>query len=356
MIVYFLLYMLILLGTPILTNSDRTLERKREKSTIYITLLVILVVGLRHPSMGWDLQYQKPYGYFWSFENIAQLPLRDVIQKTSWLNYEWGYILYNKLLGYVSTNESWLLFASASLSFVPVGIMIGRHSKDPVFSWIVYLGLPCFLIPFSGLRQAIAIGIVCLSFLYIQQRKLIKFVIVIWIASLFHSSAMIVLIAYPLYRMKLKPKIRMWSIPALAVVFILRRPFFLIASRLFKDNVRVDDTHAFTLLLVFVLIYLFCCVFMKNDDEEAAGFLNLFYFACICQAFGGLSQLAIRVGYYFMPPLAIALPGIVKNMTINNYKISRPVLISIFAIYGLYALYTSSWPMAYPYHFFWNNL
>lgn len=356
MTVYFFLYTLILLGTPILTNSNRTPEKKRKKSTIYITLLITLVIGLRHPSMGWDLQYQMPYGYFWSFEGISKLSFADVISGTPWQNYEWGFILYNKLLSYVSVNESWLLFMSAILSYVPVGIMIGRHSKDPVFSWILYLGLPCFLMPFSGLRQGIAIGIVTLSFRYIQQRKPIKFAIVILIASLFHSSALIALITYPLYHLKLKPKIRIWSIPVLMFVYVLRRPLFVVASRLFKKNARIDDNNAITLFLVFTLIYMFCTVFLKNDDQESAGFLNLFYFACICQAFGGVSQLAMRVGFYFMPPLVIALPGIVKNMSANYRIISRTAVMTIFVLYGLYALYSSSWPMAYPYHFFWSNI
>lgn len=356
MTVYLVMYMLMLLGSLFISNSNRPVEQKRKQLTIYTTLLISVVIGLRHPSMGWDLQYQKPYGYLWSFECISNLSLFEVIKGVSWQNYEWGYILYNKLLSFVSINSSWLLFVSAVLSYVPVGIMIGRLSKDPLFSWIVYLGLPCFLMPFSGLRQGIAIGIVCLSFLYIQQRKLLKFAIVVLLAGLFHRTALIALIAYPLYSLKIKPQIRIWSIPVLLVVFVLRVPLFTVASKLFKDNASIDNNNAIILLIVFVLIYMFCSLFLKSEDNESAGFLNLFYFACICQVFGGVNHLAIRVGYYFMPPLVLALPGIVKNMMISNRRLSRPLIMSIFAVYGLFAMYSSGWAMAYPYHFFWSKI
>lgn len=356
MTVYYVMYALILLSAGTVGKSIRNPEQRKKRIAAFLTIVITLVLALRHPSMGVDLGYGRSNGYLGSFQAIASLSWGRLMALGSWQNYEWGYIAFNKLLGYLSTDYQCLLIACAIASIVPIGMLINRYSKAPVFSAIVYLGLPCFLMPFSGLRQGIAIGMLCLSIPYIQEKQLKKFALVVTASSFFHYSAMIFALAYPLYHIRLSKKIRLWTIPALAVVFVARYPLFAIASRLFKANAVASDNGAVTLMLVFVLIYFFCTIFLRNSDVESAGFLNLFYFACICQCFGSIFMTAIRVGYYFMPALAIALPNIIANMkNPNNKKISRICIITVFVAYGLYALYNGSWAMTNPYHFFWSR-
>jgi len=356
MLIYFVMYFLILVGTPIVMRSGGTLEKRKNRGVAYITALITLVVALRHPSMGADLRYGLPYGYLGSFQSIANLPWLHVLA-VSWQNYERGYIIFNKLLGYISTEYSCLLIGCGIASIVPIGIMIRKCSKDYVFSAIVYLGLPCFLMPFSGLRQSIAIGICCLAYLFIHKRKPLIFTTIVLSATLFHYSAFVFLIAYPLYHLRLSRQLRLSTIPCLAMIYVARYPLFSIASKLFKENAVASSDNATTLLIVFVLIYTFCTVFLRNCDEKSGGALNIFSFACVCQCFAGLFSTAMRVGFYFMPPLAIAMPNIIANMKRrNNYVLSRNFIMIIFTVYGLYALYRGSWAMTYPYHFFWSEV
>lgn len=357
MTVYYVMYFLILAGAPLVAQTGRIPEQRKIRGAVFITLVITLVLGLRHPSMGVDLQYGRYGGYLGSFQAIASLSWGQLLARGGWQNYEWGYILLNKLLGYLSTDYQCLLIACAIASIVPIGRLIYRCSKDPTFAAIVYLGLPCFLMPFSGLRQGIAIGVCCLSIPYIQEKKLGKFALTVIAACFFHYSSIIFALAYPLYHIRLPQKVRLWTIPALAVVYVARYPLFAIASKLFKENAVASDTGAFTLMIVFALVYSFCTIFLHDNDQESAGFLNLFYFACICQCLGGVHQLAIRVGYYFMPALAIALPNMIANMTNpNNKKISKICIVPIFVAYGLYALYHGSWAMTNPYYFFWSGV
>lgn len=239
--------------------------------------------------------------------------------------------------------------------YCSIGIMIGKNSKDPLLAIIVYLGLPCALVPFSALRQGIAVGICCLSISLIRKNKLIEFLLLVTFATLFHYSAFCFVAAYPIYHIKLPKTLRILSIPALAVIFVARYPLFVIGSKIFKKSAAIKQTNAVTLLIVFVLIYTFCTLFVH--DETDGGFLNLFYIACVVQCFAGVYSTAMRVGYYFMPGLVIALPNIVKNMEkVADRKISRLCVMTAFMVYGLYILYASGsgWSMTYPYHFFWQ--
>lgn len=357
MIVYYILYLLILLNAEICKKANDTLEQRRRKNVAIPVLLLILVFGMRHPSMGVDLQYGKPFGYLWSFEMISKYSWRELLLLDGWLNYEWGYIFYNKILSYISTSDQWLLFISASISFLPIAALFAKKSKNIVFSYIVYMGLPCFQMPFSGIRQGIAIGICAIATTYICDKDLIKFFITIIVAMLFHSSAAIYLLAYPLYNLRLPKGTRQLMLPSLFVVYMARYPLFTIASKFFKENATPDDNNAFMLLLVFVTVFLFCQLFCNNEDESTIGFLNIFYFACICQCFSGVYATAMRVGFYFMPSIAVALPNVLAMIPNQRDRILLQfVIFAIFAVYGPYALAYSSWSMANPYHFFWENV
>lgn len=357
MTVYFLMYALILCTTGLVSRTGKTPEQRKKRAAFYVTALVVLVVALRHPSMGIDLGYGSSIGYLTSFQSISEYSWGELFALGEWQNYEWGYIVFNKLLGYISTNYQCLLIACAIASIVPVGIMIGKCSRDPVLAILVFLGLPCITVPFSALRQGIAVGLCCLSFPLIREKKPVKFILLIVFATLFHYSAFIFLVAYPLYHLKLSRSARLLSIPVLPVIYLARYPLFAVGSKLFKHNAVAAQGSAVTLLLVFTLVYAFCAVFLHDDED--GGFLNLFYVACVIQCFAGVYSLAMRVGFYFMPALVIALPNIIANMKRpENRKISRLCVMAAFVAYGLYALYTygSDWPMTYPYHFFWNKI
>lgn len=356
MTIYYILYSLIFISTEFCKRTDGTLPQRQRRTAAIPVILLILVLGLRHPSMGVDLQYGKVDGYLWSFETIPKYSWHELLQLGGWRNYEWGYIFYNKILSYISTSDQWLLLVSAGISLLPLAALFARKSRDIEFSYIIYMGLPCFLLPFSGLRQAIAIGICVLATPSICDKNWKRFLIIVLIATLFHSSAVIYLLAYPLYYLRLPKDYQLLMVPLLLVIYMARYPIFSVASKLFKKNAVPDDNGAFALFLVFIMIFIFCQVYCRSDDESSIGFMNIFYFACICQCFGGVFDIAMRLGYYFMPSLAVALPNIL--VTIPNQRDRRLLqytIFAIFVIYGLYALSVDSWQMSNPYHFFWEE-
>ena len=356
---YFLLYMLLVGGSWFINHLTADDEVRKKTEVVLLIVLIFLIIGLRHPSMGWDLQYGKYGGYLWSFQNISNNSLLEVFRFNGWLNYEIGFILFNKLISFISKDIQCLLICSALLSLIPIGVTIHRYSRNTLMSVLVYLGLPSFMILFSGLRQGIGISLCCITYPYIINKKPIKFVLLVLIASLFHYSAICFLIAYPIFNFHMGKTLRYISLLGILLVFVLRKPLFTILSKLLKDNAQMDYNGAITLLLVFTLVYIFCIIFLDNDDSITSGFVNCFYLGVLCMCFGNVNQLAMRVAYYYMIALVIALPNIV--MSISNIKNRMITLISIevaFFIYSLYALWSSgnSWPMSFPYHFFWEEI
>ena len=125
---------------------------------------------------------------------------------------------------------------------------------------------------------------------------------------------------------------------------------------MFKDGAVANDTGAITLFLVFTAIYIFCIAYTDHSEEQN-GLMNIFLLACLCQVFSGVYNTAMRVGYYFMTALVLLLPLVIKNMNIKlDKEIFAKIVFISFAAFGLYSIYTSTWPMAYPYNFFWQQI
>ena len=364
MTIYYMAYALMLFCA--LWRLFHSRDLRQPKSRRWLCLLFaamwICIVGLRHPSMGVDLQYGETTGYLGRFAMMVDAPWDDILHEKM-LHYERGYIIFNKLLGYISDDPQILLFVCALISIGLVSVVIYNNSDYPLMSMVIYLGLPCFYIGFSGLRQAIAIAITMLSFEFIRRRKLLLFVAIIALAATFHSSAWTMLIAYPLYRVRLKGALSLTSVLLPLAVFAFRSPLFAIFSRLFKDDAKPDNNGALTLFLVFWAVYLFAVLFEHREDGEELGLRNLYLMACLCQAFGGIYQTAIRVGYYFMIYLVLLLPRIIRNedkrtrgQRYNHSAMYMYLAIGIcFALFGLKLFDNTSWAMASPHSFFWEG-
>lgn len=349
-ITYITIFLIYLFSTKYLTN-DKKLDRK---FLCFCSFLIIAsLLALRHPSMGHDLRYLSTTGYLGNFDFISTIDWKTIF-KIKIQNYERGYIIFNKLLSEISTKPQFLLIACAVIPMALISRTIYQESEFPVISFIVYLGLPSFLMNYSGLRQALAIGLCFYSITYIKNKKIFRFIICVLIASSFHDSSIVFFISYPLYHFKLKDASRYISIALIPIFYIFRVPLFNILSKIFKETATASENDSGLLFIVFSLVYMFCIVYTDESDNQN-GLLNLFLVACLCQAFGNIYQTAMRVGYYFMMSLVLLLPSVLVNMRIKENKGIYIFIVSVaFIIFGLYSIHGSTWEMAYPYLFFWE--
>lgn len=357
MLHYYIAYSLMLIVALFTAGK----QSKARSMCIAFAMIWIVVLGFRHPSMGVDLSYQSDYGYLALFEYISDLPWKEVLTEEI-LNYERGYIILNKLIGYLSSDSQILIFACSIISITIAAVVFFRNSSYQLLSAIIYVALPCFLMNFSGLRQALAIAITFAAFEMIKSKKIIWFLVLVSLAGLFHSSAFIFLVAYPLYYVRFGKTESVITVLVPLAVYAFRSPLFRIFSKLFKENAVVDNNGSVGLFIIFWLVYVFCIVLGDDRDELEIGVRNLFLIACVFQAFSGLYYTAMRAGYYFMMYLTLLLPRIIENSQKDKNDLhgrSSGILIYVcilaaFAVYGLFRLSTATWAMTNPHTFFWQ--
>ena len=356
MTIYVCFYMVTFISSIIEKSREKILSGYGFKITAFSGFVYLwLLFSLRHESMGTDLGYLSSYGYLAGFETISSMDLKDLLAWKAYLNYEVGFVFLNKIVGSVWCNRQFYLCIMALIQLFPIYLVIKDKSKDAFLSYAILTGLQSFLILFSGMRQAIAIGICFYLLKYIENKQFIKFLIGVFIASLFHFSAIVYIVSYFIYRIQISDKIRDVSLLLVLFTFAFKEKIFLLFAPLLKDNVSIVDTGAGNLALIYIIIYIFIYKFFPSKEEVYCGYLNLFFIACLVQIFGSVSNIAGRIGFYFSPVLCLLIPYIIeKQKFAYNKLIMKAIVAFVFIIYALYSIEVATWACSYPYYFFWE--
>lgn len=369
MLIYFIFYGALIAAYFLFFKSGFIKSEKTSRILFAITFGVafFLLLALRHPNMGADLKddlFTGKLGYCSMFELIGQMSWEQVFTAQV-RHYEQGYVIFNKIVSIFSKDRQAIIVACALVNAVCTAIFIGKNTTKSLFSTTIYLALPSFYILLSGLRQGVAIGITMLAFLCIKDKKWLGFILLVLLASTLHASSIIFLVAYPLFYIKQTGIVKLISIAVLPVVYIFRTPLFNLLSGIFKEDAVAKENGALTLFLVFVLIYIFLLLIGNQENKMVNGCINLFFMACICQAFGGIYATAMRVGYYFMIYACIAIPeaiedkdgGAIKLNDRQKIVVKFLIFVAFFA-FSAYSLYSAknevTWYETNPYRFFWE--
>jgi hypothetical protein len=118
---------------------------------------------------------------------------------------EVGYDFLNVLIAYMTANRYIFILIVTVIIYSLTFISFKRYMTNYPFAAVLFLAL-MFFFTFTYLRQVLAVNIAWLSINFIIDRKFWKFLLIVFIACLFHNSAIIL---FPFYFLPIrKYKIR----------------------------------------------------------------------------------------------------------------------------------------------------
>lgn len=278
-------------------------------------LIYFLLLAFRAESVGADT-----WNYLSKFRNARNSTWTEfVFSRTS----EHGYAFLTKLISILTGSEQIFLAVIALITVYPIAKLYMEESEAPVLTISLYLILPMFQMAFSGVRQSIAIAFLPAAYRCIKEKKLFRFLAVVWAASLFHSSAWVMLALYPVYHARISRKSLIWVVPALAALVLFRSQIFLllysVILRVFGEReIGFEETGATSMLLLFAIILAFSYLFLGETDKETSGQRNILILSVAVQSFALVNRLAMRVNYYYLTFLPLLLPKVIRRIPYRN--------------------------------------
>lgn len=161
----FLLFTLIIVVMGYLLTKDSSLGKKKI-FLILSSILLVIISGLRNVNWG----PQDNQSYFIYYSEVFQMGISDIFQ--NFLK-DPGYHIFAKGVSLIVGDNYTLYLVIVSSIFVgSIFRLIYLYSEDTLLSLILLLALGIFDFSMMGVRQALAIAMVALSFEWLVKRNL----------------------------------------------------------------------------------------------------------------------------------------------------------------------------------------
>lgn len=344
---WYLLNIFIISFLWLIQKSDIVfIARKNKKITINKNKMICLIAsfnwivlsGLRGLSVG-DDTYSYKVNFFDKIEYTSWSTLLDNFYKKYVLQVpnmdkDLGYSIFEKIFHTFSSNYQLYLIFIAIIFFVFMGRFIYKYSKNVFLSYILFSCLFYSFYAITGLRQTIATALVVFCGIeLINERKMIRFLFLVIIASTIHASAICFLPFYWISQIKINFKsIAIYWI-LIILSFIFKNQFFYFFRTLSGyDNYNLlEGASAGTFMFLLLFLALFISIFYKKiiDDQIASISLNALFIACFFSSMLLINQSCMRVIQYYSIFLLLLLPKCQNIIQINFRQLFNFALITV---------------------------
>ncbi|WP_201548533.1 EpsG family protein [Psychrobacter fjordensis] len=173
------------------------LEKKSLNRTSFWLPLIILTLfaGARSYRVGTDTgNYTRNFN---SQLNVEYFRFNEDI--------EFGYQVLEYALLSVTSSYFWLLTITSLIIVYCYLKIIKKYSVNYWFSVFLFITLGVYTFFFNGLRQGLAMAIFTLAIPYLLEKRLIPYLLVCAVASLFHVTALFIIPFYFIINLRVRP-------------------------------------------------------------------------------------------------------------------------------------------------------
>ncbi len=294
--------------------------------------------------------------YTYLFELYNRYDLFDALQSG---RTETGYIFLNRLIGFFTNDPLYLFIIVSFIILVCFYSQFNRYSTYIWLSILMFVAVGSYYPSFNIIRQVLAAAILFSGSKYLYERKLLKYLLVITVASLFHITSLIMIFFYFILNFKFRLK---------NIMFIFFMSIFLM---LFLDNIisfvqihfyqtYSESSYGMTgasfnsaLLPIALLIFsLFNYKKIDFNNNAQRIWLNAVIFYAVFKILGLQVHLIERLSHFFSPYVLLLIPLFFSKMKHKELRIIYIMVLVFMLILYHYIVYSGT--DFDPYYFIWN--
>ena len=319
--------------------------KKKNKSNILMLLIIIvlsLIFAYREfilPSnmLGTDYYEYKRWFDVQSFSNIFS-------------NFKYENFAFDILIcitKFLDLDFYFFLFICSLIINIGIIFFIKRYSTKFSLSLFIYIIL-YYTSTFNIMRQWIACSIFLLAFKYIVDKKIIKYVCMIIIASLFHTTAIILLLIYPfLQETIIKEKIFILTVTiviAMTITILIPQIDNIILNIAGKFGSNYATKYAnyvgyysnYTNVVLGIIALVIITLYRHIKGNENPEYSNVIYIFLFLYTILGIlatkSFIINRLMIYFVPSFFIGFPYVLKLFKNKQLIIQITIYMLLFSI------------------------
>ena len=306
-----LLFYFLLLA--VLTIVGIVLRRviQNEKIFRFVFLVLAFIVLGSVSAFRYDVGFDYSYIYAPLYEPIRLNPFIS----SSELVHEPGFVILQRLIALLSSDPQMLFIVTSYLIVGLLMLYFYLHSPAPVVSVFLFISLGQFYCSMNFIRQTLA-GVICLFAIpMLMRRKFWPYCALVLLASLFHVSALIMLVFYVVNLIPIKANILLIYVPVAVILYLTSSGLIELFTQFVYGHY---DAYAPAVVLGFpvtalaILVFLFLLLFLNQNiltqrDSKNHVYVNYAFFAMVFMFLGVRHSILNRFGLYFEFALPIGI-------------------------------------------------
>lgn len=364
--------MLVLLSALLMHGE----KKANIKYILLVITLMFCVYGLRD---AYTIGNDSSSSYLHMFESVEGKKWEDMPKLSDWASnkergeeqaghersvaFRW---MMKAVYDLTDGDYQWFVGIVALIVMIAVAQFVYRYSPSPIQSFLYYFGLLYFTMMFNILKQSLAMAFILFAFNAVVDRKMIRFLLMVWFASLFHFPAIVFLPVYWIANVKLGRTYLVF----LAVLFVV--------TYLYRDQLVDWMTDAYDTqitnssmrflsnkVIVMIAIVIVALVIRppSGEDKIYNSLLMIIGVAAVIQTFSRYNNTFERLADYYFQFSVVFIPMVFEDVKTKRIYLSErelilirrvgPYLFSAFAIWRFFHN-TVNDATIYPYQFYFQ--
>ncbi len=297
-----------------------------------IVAILVLVAGLRY-KVGADYVY-----YYTSYEGFKRAEL-NIFEEP-------GFKFLARLSEKIYDDPATWLFIAAFITVGFMAVTVIRNSEMYWLSILLYIFLGEWSGCFNGIRQYLAIAVLFAGHCFIKEKKLWHWLLVVFIAMLFHITAIIGIIFYFYPRIKLSVKNIFLSVLLVFVGIQAYDKIFALISFIKQDELILEGEGATYILnsinplriAVAWIPVIFFLIFMKYyniNQKKIRFYMNMSILNACFMTVAMNSAYLGRIGGYTNIYNTIVWPLLLQKIEKRSRKLLICLILLCYMIYWL---------------------
>ncbi len=331
--------------------------RRSNNSIIIFFAIWCVMLSLRSLRCGTDL-----YNYEFFFNTTLKLNFVDIFKVYP---IEQLYYVFNWCIAQIYPDFRLFLVITSCICAGITGWFYWKESEFAPLTILFFITNACFTMFYSGLRQSLATLFAIPAYYLTKRKKIIPFILIVALATYFHTSAIILFLLFPIYHIPLRSRF-------FVIVLILVAFFFLFNANIFQTVLpfwgeryvdrygMIQETNGYSvwLLFVFLLSFSFLVLDENKITGEISGLRNVLVLMTLIQGFAPIHTLAMRMNYYFIMLFPIIIPKFLnrpKEGWENIAQFTKWGLVIFLTFFFFYEIhFTENILRVWPYVAYWE--
>ncbi|EGJ72050.1 hypothetical protein Bcop_1862 [Bacteroides coprosuis DSM 18011] len=318
----------------------------KKKFCIFCSILIILLLVLRNDYVGTDTQ-----NYRFIYDNITNEGYYHGLEDFKISN-EIGFYTMIYWMKTFEIDFRVLLLISAVFYVLATSFIIYKYSENAFLSYFLFF-VNGFFIFNTTMRHCFALSFFVFAVYFAIQRKIIPYFILIGLAILFHSSAIVILPVYWLIKLDLNKKLYVVLTVSMIGLVAISPLMFPYVEIFFDKKYEAQDTGGVFRTILNFLIAIFSIYYYNKMDSSNKTWLLFILFSIVLTPIAKLNPAFFRIIIYFTFFSILLIPNLFKVKSINAQVFVFSLI--CFGLLNFTYLSKQAGVRTHPYVFYWED-